>query len=71
MQAPSFERPKTNQRTPFLSFAINNCYPTSDEKMLAAFELILGDFLPLENSHKVSDLFGGFLYGHHRSLQQR
>ncbi len=41
MQAPSCERPKTNQRTLFLSFAINNCYPTSDEKLLAAFELIL------------------------------
>ena len=62
MKAPSCERPKTNQRTLFLSFAINNCYPTSDEKLLAAFELILGDFLPLENPIKqVSfDLFGGF-----------
>ncbi len=46
MQAkpPSCERPITNQRTLFLSFAINNCYPTSDEKLLAVFELILGDF---------------------------
>jgi len=47
MKAPSCKRPKTNQRTLFLSFAINNCYPTSDEKLLAAFELILVDFLPL------------------------
>jgi hypothetical protein len=58
----------TNQRTLFLSFAINNCYPTSDEKLLEPFELILGDFLPLENPIKyVSfDLFGGFLNVHHR-----
>ncbi len=44
MQAPSCERPKTNQQTLFLSFSINNCFPTSDEKLLAVFELILGDF---------------------------
>jgi hypothetical protein len=47
LQAPSCERPKTNQRTLFLSFAINNCYPTSDEKLLAVFESSLGNFLPL------------------------
>jgi hypothetical protein len=33
MQAPSCERPKANQRTLFLSFAINNYNPTSDEKL--------------------------------------
>ncbi len=44
MKAPSCERPKTNQRTLFLSFAINNCYPTSGEKLLAIFEFILEDF---------------------------
>jgi hypothetical protein len=54
MQSPSCERPKTNQRTLFLPFAINNCFPTSDEKLLAIFKLILGDLS--------FDLFGGF-YG--------
>jgi hypothetical protein len=46
MEAPSCKMTKTNQRTLFLLFAINNCFPTSDEKLLAIFELILGDFLP-------------------------
>ncbi len=35
---------KLPQRTLFMSFAINNCFPTSDEKLLAVFELILGIF---------------------------
>ncbi len=39
MQAPSSERPKTTLRTLFLWFAINNCFATSDEKLLAVFEL--------------------------------
>ncbi len=47
MQAPSCERPKTTQRSLFFPFAINNCFPASDEKLLAVFELILGDFLQL------------------------
>ncbi len=38
MQAPSCERHKTVQRTLFLFFANNNCFPTSDEKVLALFE---------------------------------
>ncbi len=38
MQAPSCERHKTVQRTLFLLFANNNCFPTSDEKLLALFE---------------------------------
>ncbi len=38
MQAPSCERHKTAQRTLFLLFATNNCFPTSDEKLLALFE---------------------------------
>jgi hypothetical protein len=44
MQTPSYKRTETNQQTLFLSFAINNCFPTSDEKLLAIFELILWDF---------------------------
>ncbi len=47
MQATSCKRTNTNQRTLFLSFAIKNCFPRSDEKLLAIFELILGDFSPL------------------------
>ncbi len=47
VQALSCERPKTAPRTLFLSFAINNCFPTSDENYLAVFELVLGDFLLL------------------------
>jgi hypothetical protein len=47
VQAPSCERPKNAPRTLFLSFAINNCFPTSDENFLAVFELVLGDFLRL------------------------
>jgi hypothetical protein len=35
------------QQTQLLTFAINNCYPTSDEKFLAVFELVLGNFLQL------------------------
>ena len=38
MQAPSCERHKTAQRTLFLLFANNNCFPTSEEKLLALFE---------------------------------
>jgi hypothetical protein len=37
-QAPSCERHKTAQRTLFLIFANNNCFPTSEEKLLALFE---------------------------------
>jgi len=44
MQAPFCKRPKTNQRTLILSFAINYCFPTSDENLLAVFELIWGIF---------------------------
>ncbi len=43
MQAPSV----TTQRTLFLSFAINNCFQTSDEKLLAVLELVLGDFFTI------------------------
>jgi hypothetical protein len=35
MQAPSCERHKTAKRTLFLLFANNNCFPTSEEKLLA------------------------------------
>ncbi len=38
MQAPSCERTKTTQRTLFLSFATNNCFLTSGEKLLVVFE---------------------------------
>ncbi len=38
VQAPSCERHKTAQRTLFLLFANNNCFPKSDEKLLALFE---------------------------------
>jgi hypothetical protein len=44
VQAPSCERPKTAPRTLFLLYATNNCFPTSDEKLLAVFELVLVDF---------------------------
>ena len=37
VQAPSCERPKTTQRSLFFSFARNNCFPASDEKLLAVF----------------------------------
>jgi hypothetical protein len=47
MQAPSYKRTQANQRTLFLSFAINNCFPTSDEKLLAIFELIIWDFFTI------------------------
>ncbi len=39
--------PVTPQRTLFLSFAINNCFRTSDEKLLAVLELVLGDFFTI------------------------
>jgi hypothetical protein len=45
VQAPSCERPITALRALFLSFAINNCFPKSDENLLALFELVLADFL--------------------------
>ncbi len=38
MQAQSCGRHKTAQRTLFLLFANNNCFPTSEEKLLALFE---------------------------------
>jgi hypothetical protein len=71
MKAPSCERPTTNQRILFLSFALNNCYPTSDEKLLAAFELIWGIFTIVKPTIRLVsfDMFGGFLKLHHRSLQ--
>ncbi len=44
MKAPSCEGPKTTQRSLFFSFASNSCFPASDEKLLAVFELMLEDF---------------------------
>ncbi len=49
VQAPSCERPITALRALLLSFAINNCFPKSDEKLLALFELVLGDFVMVVN----------------------
>jgi hypothetical protein len=73
MKAPSCERPKTNQRTLFLSFAINNCYSTSDEKLLAAFELFWGIFTTVKPTIRLVsfDLFGRFLKLHHRCYKYR
>ncbi len=45
VQAPFCERPITALQALFLSFAINNCFPMTDEKLLAVFELVFGDFL--------------------------
>jgi hypothetical protein len=38
VQSSSCERPKTTQRTLFLLFANNNCFPTSNTKLLALSE---------------------------------
>ncbi len=77
MQAPSCERHKTAQWTLFLLFANNNCFPTSEEKLLALFEFrrFFGSWGGGQHSLVVCCIasffkkFGGFLKLHHRWLQ--
>jgi hypothetical protein len=62
VQSSSCERHKTAQRTLFLLFANNNCFPKSDEILVALFEFRRFIYITYVSNRKlVSNVAKGFL----------
>jgi hypothetical protein len=76
VQAPSCKRPKTTQRTLFLSFEINNCFPITVYVVSVFYEksaklachvvnsnIPIGSLPALQTSHGLLALFEKIYYG--------
>jgi hypothetical protein len=71
MQALSCERHKTAQRTLFLLFANNNCFPMSDEKLAALFEFCRFFYITDVSKRKIIKNIDNVFIGSPRPLSHK